>query len=121
MRLTHLLHVLLLALFGLLLAAPIASAQRHRAHHATVVAHRHAHGAAIHVAPPAPRVIVRPPIPFIGAFWTDGYWSWNGRSYVWVDGQWVQPVAGRRWSPWRWEQRHGTWVLIPGGWIVIHG
>lgn len=79
------------------------------------------HAGVIRIAPPSPRVEVRPPPPFEGAVWTDGYWRWDSGTHVWVAGRWVHPRPGHRWSPFRWEERHGVWVLIPGGWIVVHG
>lgn len=71
-------------------------------------------------APPPVRTERRPHRPFRDAVWTDGFWSWNGRSYVWQDGAWVRPAPGRRWSPYRWEQRRGRWFLVPGGWVPTH-
>ncbi|MFO0686720.1 MAG: hypothetical protein U0234_31955 [Sandaracinus sp.] len=71
-------------------------------------------------APPPPRAERRPHRPFRDAVWTNGFWEWNGRSYVWQDGSWVRPEPGRRWSPYRWEQRRGRWFLVPGGWVPTH-
>jgi len=42
----------------------------------------------IEIAPPAPRVEVVPP-PRVGYAWTPGYWRWNGRRHVWINGVWV--------------------------------
>ncbi len=70
--------------------------------------------------PPAARVERRPHRPFRDAVWTNGFWEWNGRAYVWQDGAWARPAPGHRWSPYRWEQRRGRWFLVPGGWVPTH-
>lgn len=71
-------------------------------------------------APPPAHTERRPHRPFRDAVWTNGFWTWNGRSYVWQEGSWVRPEPGRRWSPYRWEQRRGRWFLVPGGWVPTH-
>lgn len=64
-------------------------------------------------------MIVRPPAPRHRAVWVDGYWTWNGRDYVWTEGHWERERHGHRWRQARWEDRHGTWVLVPGGWVRV--
>lgn len=99
--------------------APAAAQRTARAHH---VVHRHEEHVTddVREAPPPPRVVPRPPRPFAGAVWTDGYWTWSGSAFVWIDGAWVHPIPGRRWVPWRWDHQHGHWTLIPGGWVPSH-
>ena len=115
----HWLSPAALSIAATLAIAPTASAQ---ARHHFVAGHstEETREPTIQVAPPAPRVDVRPPRPFADAVWTDGFWSWSGNAYIWIAGAWVHGVPGRRWTPWRWEQSHGGWVLIPGGWVPSH-
>ena len=41
-------------------------------------------------APPPMLVEPPPPPPFEGAFWTGGFWTWQG-TWVWVHGRWAAP------------------------------
>ena len=102
--------------------APTAQAQPGARHVSHFVSPDRGHDAdAITTPPPASRDEHRPPRPFREAVWTGGYWNWNGNAYVWVDGTWMRPIPGRRWSPWRWtQQSDGHWQLIPGGWVPSH-
>jgi hypothetical protein len=123
MRNLHRLSAAVFILAGTLALAPTASAQRRPPHGPHAIVHHpgaRSDDGSITVAPPPTPQVVRPPRPFPGAVWTDGYWSWNGRAHVWVDGTWMRPMPGRRWSPWRWELTQGRWVLIPGGWVPSH-
>src|ERR1044072_4659985 len=46
-------------------------------------------------APPAQRIVEqRPPPPTRDSVWIDGYYSWNGRQYVWEPGHWAVPPHG---------------------------
>ena len=68
-------------------------------------------------APPPPIEEVRPAIPFQGAVWVPGNWSWNGHRYVWMGGRWSQRPAGYGWQDHRWERREdGRWAERPGHW-----
>jgi hypothetical protein len=68
------------------------------------------------VAPPPPYVEVVPVMPFPGAIWIGGYWTWTGHAHSWIPGRWERPRPGYVWSPPRWEQRGGTWHQHPGYW-----
>jgi hypothetical protein len=49
-------------------------------------------------APPPPRAIVRPAIPYEGAVWVEGYWYPVGHHYKWHNGYWTRPpYEGARW------------------------
>lgn len=67
------------------------------------------------VAPPAPYGEAVPVLPFLGALWLSGYWSWNGGRHEWVPGRWEQPRAGYGWRPHAWVQQGGRWHLHAGG------
>lgn len=69
--------------------------------------------------PPAVRVEVPPPPPFAGAVWIAGWWTWDGRVWLWVPGAWRLPPPGTlHWRTPRWLP-HGAKVrLDPGGWSV---
>ena len=71
----------------------------------------------IQVAPPAPRVEVVPP-PRVGYVWAPGYWRWNGRRHVWINGSWMRERRGWRWQPETWVQGpNGRWHLRRGYWV----
>jgi hypothetical protein len=67
--------------------------------------------------PPPPRVEVIPPPPRPQLVWEPGHWHWNGVTYAWVGGHYVERMAGRRWQPPHWGWRGGSWVWIPGHWV----
>ena len=73
-------------------------------------------GGVVAVAPPAPRVEVYGPAPFVGAFWVPGYWGWNGSAHVWVGGRWEHPREGYRWAPHHWEHTREGWRMSEGHW-----
>ena len=67
-------------------------------------------------APPPMLVEAPPPPPFEGAFWTGGYWVWEG-TWVWAHGRWVgAPQPGWGWHQPYYENRGGTVVFIGGFW-----
>jgi hypothetical protein len=69
----------------------------------------------VRIAPPPPRQevvpVVRP-----GWVWVPGYWNWNGRRYVWVNGHRVRGRHGSHWVPDRWSEDHGRWRRERGHW-----
>ena len=72
-------------------------------------------GRVIRVAPPPARVVVVP-APRRGYVWAPGYWRWNGKRHVWIDGHWVRERRGYLWVADRWDDRGGHWVYVPGHW-----
>jgi len=73
------------------------------------------YGVEVDVAPPPPQVVEVPP-PRVGFVWAPGYWNWNGRAHVWVEGRWMPARAGYRWAPDHWEQHNGRWRFARGHW-----
>jgi WXXGXW repeat (2 copies) len=71
----------------------------------------------VEVAPPAPQVEVIPVAPFARAVWVGGFWRWQAGRHYWVPGHYIQPVAGHRFVPHRWESTGARWVLRGGFWI----
>ena len=69
----------------------------------------------IDVRPPPDRVIVVP-APRRGYVYAPGYWRWNGRSHVWVDGRFVRERRGEHWVPAHWEERHNRYHFEEGHW-----
>jgi hypothetical protein len=69
-------------------------------------------------AVPAARVEVIPPAPSVAVVWEPGHWQWNGASYEWVPGHYVEraAVTGTQWVTGHWENRAGGWVWVPGHW-----
>jgi len=67
------------------------------------------------VAPPPPRVIVTPGVR-AGYVWAPGYWRWNGRQHVWVDGRYLRERRGYHWHPAHWEARGSRYHFEQGHW-----
>jgi hypothetical protein len=67
---------------------------------------------------PAPRVEVIPTAPSTTVVWEPGHWQWNGATYEWVPGRYVERAAivGTQWVNGHWENRGGGWVWVPGHW-----
>src|SRR5690242_12354171 len=72
-------------------------------------------GAEIVVRPPPPKVVAVPSAR-AGYVWTPGYWRWNGREHVWVDGRWMRERSGSIWVPAHWEERGDKWHFEQGHW-----
>src|SRR5687767_10669164 len=112
----HWLIAALAALIGLgsLGVAETASAQRFRVDIERPQVRARVHfGGRVRVAPPPVRYEVRPPAPRADLIWQPGYWSYNGRQYVWVEGQYVPARRGYAWREPRWQQQSGYWVMVP--------
>ena len=76
----------------------------------------------VETAPPPPIEEIRPPIPFGGAVWIDGYWHWSGVRFIWVGGRWSAPPSGYVWRPYRWDRREdGRWQHEHGHWHPSEG
>ena len=75
----------------------------------------------IQMAPEPPPPVQFEPKPFAPALgnmqWRPGYWSYDGRGFVWKDGEFIErPAPTARWLPDRWEKRQFGWVFVPGYW-----
>lgn len=67
--------------------------------------------------PPAPRSELIPPAPNERVVWDPGRWNWDGRSYVWVSGHYVErPYQQSVWEPGHWTEQNGGWVWEEGHW-----
>ncbi len=75
-------------------------------------------------APPPPQVETVPPPPTaatVTTYWQPGHWNWNGSSWVWVDGAYMQraqqPSPAAVWVPGQWaQQATGGYVWVAGHW-----
>ena len=101
-------HVLLVSIAAFSLAAS-ATSEPHPRHYRRVAV------VDVDVAPPPPRVIVVPAARR-GYVWAPGYWRWNGRQHVWIDGRWMRERRGVQWVPAHWEQRGNRWHFEDGHW-----
>lgn len=71
----------------------------------------------VRIAPPQLRVETQPEPEWGGAVWQPGHWRWNGRSWYWRRGRWLQPRGdGYYYSQARWIEQGGRWVYYSGGW-----
>ena len=68
------------------------------------------------IAPPAPQVEVVPALPYPGAIWIGGYWSWSSGRHVWVPGRYEAPRRGYYHEPQRWEPSARGGYELRGGW-----
>jgi YXWGXW repeat-containing protein len=68
--------------------------------------------------PPPPPAIEAPTVaPAPGDAWIPGHWEWNGRQYVWAEGQWVGPPnTDSVWVPRHQEWNGHEWITVPGHW-----
>jgi hypothetical protein len=76
---------------------------------------RYGYGVEVNVAPPPVRV-VEVPAPRMGYVWAPGYWNWNGREHVWVEGRWIGERRGQHGVPEDWVEHNGNWRLAQGHW-----
>ncbi len=75
-------------------------------------------GAVNRPPPPAPPAESRPPVPFAGAVWVNGSYSWDGIEWRWQTGHWAQPPrAGVVWVAPARISVGGAVVIRPGAWI----
>jgi hypothetical protein len=73
----------------------------------------------VRVAPPVPRVVIRPAAPSARHVWVEGYWRWDAtlNRHVWVEGLWQLPPAGRvTWHPGHWDKDGDEWEWEEGHW-----
>lgn len=69
-------------------------------------------------APPPILVETPPAMPFEGAVWTGGYWTWQG-NWVWAHGRWAPPPRpGYSWCHPYYENRGGSVVFVNGFWAA---
>jgi hypothetical protein len=67
--------------------------------------------------PPVPQARYEPipPPPAARLVWQPGEWHWNGATYVWVRGHYVERLAYyHQWVPGHWN---GAGVWVPGHWV----
>jgi hypothetical protein len=68
-------------------------------------------------APPPLQQEAVPPPPGAGMVWTQGYWNWGHRGWVWMPGRYVaRPYPHAAWVPGHWRPRGPSWVWVPGHW-----
>ena len=72
-------------------------------------------------APPAPRYEAVPPPPSEQArvmYWRPGHWMWDGASWAWSQGQYVErPAPQAVWEPGHWvQQPTGGYIWVDGRW-----
>ena len=65
--------------------------------------------------PPPPREFTPLP-PRRGYVATPGYWRWNGRRHVWVDGSYIRERRGYRYAEPRWDQDRDAYRFRRGHW-----
>jgi len=67
--------------------------------------------------PPAPQLEVRGIAPSPTHVWTPGYWEWDGRDWVWVNGKWIELSSPEAvWMPGHWEWNGRNWIWVSGYW-----
>ncbi|HAX92147.1 MAG TPA: hypothetical protein DCY07_08095 [Rhodospirillaceae bacterium] len=70
-------------------------------------------------SPPPPKQIEAKPVatePML-QIWRPGYWYYDGTSFNWVEGQFMnKPEPTAAWTAERWERRAYGWAFVPGHW-----
>ncbi len=68
--------------------------------------------------PPPPLRVEQPPAPPGEHYaWRPGHWWWNGQTYTWVGGEYVErPNQRTNWMAGHWAERGPNWVWVPGHW-----
>jgi hypothetical protein len=76
------------------------------------------HRVVVHIAPPAPRVVVavRPHCPYREGVWVAGNWEWHHGKHLWIEGRWIRGKRGQVWIDGRWVETPGGREWIPGHW-----
>ena len=69
----------------------------------------------IRTAPPPDRVEMVPPAR-PGYIYERGHYHWDGRQYVWNEGQFIQERPGHKYTPYAFERRGEVWYYRPGFW-----
>jgi hypothetical protein len=72
-------------------------------------------------APPPVRAETIPPQPpteGYAMYWRPGHWMWDGSSWSWTQGQYVQrPTPQATWEPGHWvQQPTGGYIWVDGRW-----
>jgi hypothetical protein len=67
-------------------------------------------------AQPVEPVYERPAVPYAGAVWIDGEYTWSGGTYVYVRGHWDRPRNGRAWVRGNWERTNRGYRWHRGHW-----
>ncbi len=72
--------------------------------------------------PPVPPTLAErvpaPPPSSVTLIWRPGHFDWNGASYTWVPGEWVERAGhGTLWQDGYWQQDGRNSVWVPAHWI----
>ena len=71
----------------------------------------------VRYAPPPARYGAVGYAPGPGYIWTDGYWDWRGKDYIWVQGNWRRPPHARAvWVPGTWHSSSRGYAFRRGYW-----
>jgi len=76
------------------------------------------------MAPPAPLTETVPAAPAtatVTTYWQPGHWNWDGATWVWADGAYMQrvqqPTVTAVWVPGQWlMQTDGSYAWVAGHW-----
>ena len=67
--------------------------------------------------PPPLRVERAPLPPSPDHVWISGYWSWDGRAYLWVPGRYhARPHPRAVWEEGHWSRHERGWYWVEGRW-----
>jgi len=68
-------------------------------------------------APPVERVEIVSEAPSKEHVWIKGHYARSGTEYVWSEGRWERPAAGRHsWVPGHWDHERRGWFFVEGHW-----
>ena len=70
------------------------------------------------IPPIPPEQVLAPPPSRTPLIWLPGHYDWNGATYVWRPGLWVERAGhGTLWQDGFWQPGLGGSVWVPGHWI----
>ena len=70
------------------------------------------------VPAPLPEQVTAPPSSSTVLIWRPGHYDWNGASYAWTPGEWVERAGhGTLWQDGYWQRTGNAFVWVPAHWI----
>lgn len=70
------------------------------------------------VPPPLAEQVPAPPRVRVTLIWQPGHYEWDGRTYLWQPGAWVERAGhGTLWQDGYWQRRGAQSVWVPAHWL----
>jgi len=70
------------------------------------------------IPPIPPEQVTAPPPSHTALIWQPGHYEWNGATYVWIQGAWIERAGhGTLWQDGYWQPTGAGSVWVPGHWM----